>query len=118
MRALERMMDSNLGDGKGFDAQRANKRILNQLKRDGAGDEYKKYGDVLDIIQGATGITRPLGFGHRDGYFDGEEGRISRATEFFAEVCSAKVANKESLEVIEEFFPGAVEEFEKLVRSM
>ncbi len=118
MRALERMMDSNLGDGKGFDAQRANKRILNQLKRDGAGDDYKKYGDVLDIIQGATGITRPLGFGHRDGYFDGEEGRISRATEFFAEVCSAKVANKESLEVIEEFFPGAVEEFEKLVRSM
>lgn len=118
MRALERMIDSNLGDGKGFDAKRANKRILDQLKRDGAGDDYKKYGDVLDIIQGATGITRPLGFGHRDGYFDGEEGRISRATEFFAEVCSAKVANKASLEAIEEFFPGAVEEFEKLVRSM
>lgn len=118
MRALERMVDSNLGDGKGFDARRANKRILNQLKRDGVGDDYKKYGDVLDIIQGATGITRPLGFGHSDGYFDGEEGRINRATEFFAEVCSAKVANKASLEAIEEFFPGAVEEFEKLVRSM
>lgn len=59
-----------------------------------------------------------MGFGHRDGYFDGEEGRISRATEFFAEVCSTKVANKASLEAIEEFFPGAVEEFEKLVRSM
>ena len=118
MRALERMIDSNLGDGKGFDARRANKRILNQLKRDGVGDDYKKYGDVLDIIQGATGITRPLGFGHGDGYFDGEEGRINRATEFFAEVCSAKVANKASLEAIEEFFPGAVEEFEKLVRSM
>lgn len=117
-RAVEDMCDWMLADGKGYDGSLATRRILDGLEEAGAKLDFAKYGDALDIIQGATGITRPLGFGHGAGYFDGEDGEENRATEFFAEVCSAKAVNKESLEVINRMFPSAVREFEKLIGGL
>lgn len=116
--AVRDMCDWALGDGKGYDGSLATKRILDGLEEAGAKLDFAKYGDVLDIIQGAAGIPAPFGFGHDGGYFNGESGTLNRATEFFAEVCSAKAVNKESLEVISEMFPSAVREFEKLIGGL
>ena len=56
--------------------------------------------------------------GHEDGYFEGKWGDEMRAAEFFAEACSAKVANPDSPALLEELFPSAMREFDRLVEEM
>ena len=75
--------------------------------------------DASDVIEGATGIDMPLGAGHGGGYFTSEfYGMENRATEFFAEACSAKVMNDGSLATLRELFPTAIDEFERLVKEI
>lgn len=92
--------------------------IIDKLKERRARIKGRKYSDVSDIIEGATGFDYPLGFGHGAAYFSGVDGEERRATEFFAEACSAKAANGESLEVMSELFPESLAKFDELVERL
>lgn len=116
--ALKRMAEGDLESGGRYNETEADRLIIEKLKSRGALSDMRSFGDLSDIIEGASGVEFPLGLGHGNGYFSGENRDELRATEFFAEVCSAKASNKESLGLIEEFFPGALGEFEKLAKEM
>lgn len=116
--AMRRMAEYDLDNGGRFIRTEADRMIIDKLKEQRARINGRKYGDVSDIIEGATGFDYPLGFGHGAAYFSGVGGEENRATEFFAEVCSAKAANSESLEVMSELFPESLTKFDELVERL
>ena len=91
---------------------------IEQLKKRFRKSSLTEYGDISDIVQGATGRYLPLGFGHDIDYFQGIMGDENRATEFFAEACSSKVVNPGSLALMEELFPSAMAEFDELIKEL
>lgn len=116
--AMRRMAEYDLDNGGRFIRTEADRMIIDKLKERRAWINGKKYGDVSDIIEGATGFDYPLGFGHGAAYFSGDGCEEARATEFFAEACSAKAANGESLEVMSELFPESLAKFDELVERL
>lgn len=60
-----------------------------------------EYAILSDILEGAAGIN--LGYGHGKGYWN--DRRL--ASEAFAEMLEAAIANKEALELIEKHLPNA-----------
>ena len=116
--AYDEMLDSIVESQIQNNSLAANEYALKQLRKRFSGEKGYVYGDLSDMLQGATGIHESLGIGHEAGYFQGIIGDENRATEFFAEVCSAKVMNPESLALIQEFFPSALSEFEGIVKEM
>ena len=116
--AMRRMAEYDLDNGGRFIRTEADRMIIDKLKERRARIKGRKYGDVSDIIEGATGFDYPLGFGHGAAYFSGVGGEERRATEFFAEACSAKAANGESLEVMSELFPESLAKFDELVERL
>ena len=116
--AMRRMAEYDLDNGGRFIGTEADRMIIDRLKERRARIKGRKYSDVSDIIEGATGFDYPLGFGHGAAYFSGVGGEERRATEFFAEACSAKAANGESLEVMSELFPESLAKFDELVERL
>ena len=70
-----------------------------------------KYGDISDVISGATTGRLDLGMGHSSSYW--RKGTVHREKEFFAEAFSAKASNPESYEVLKKYLPKTVEIFEE-----
>lgn len=84
-------------------------------KNGGRSIDLKVWGDVSDVIEGCTGIRYPLGAGHGAGY---HKKYGATAAEFFAEVCSAAIANTASFEKLNMIFPNAVAELMKIVKEL
>lgn len=83
-----------------------------QYKLELAKEQDKRFGDVSDIFQAATGGSY-LNMGHSPNYF--RHDRDVKAHEFFAEYFSAKAANKASYDLINKYFPEASKACEELI---
>ena len=70
---------------------------------------------VSDTIEGCTKVSYPLGAGHGASYHKNKD---VTASEFFAEACSAAIANPESFETFKFVFPNAVAELDKIVKEL
>lgn len=70
---------------------------------------------VSDTIEGCTKVSYPLGAGHGASY---HKSNGDTAAEFFAEACSAAIANTASFETFKFVFPNAVAELEKIVKEL
>ena len=74
-----------------------------------------EWGDTSDVIEGCTSIDYPLGDGHGAAYHFVEG---NTAAEFFAEVCSAAIANEKSFAMLKTIFPNAVNEVFDIVKEL
>lgn len=74
-----------------------------------------EWGDTSDVIEGCTSIDYPLGAGHGAAYHF-VEGKT--AAEFFAEVCSAAIANEKSFARLKTIFPNAVNAVFDIVKEL
>ena len=74
-----------------------------------------EWGDTSDVIEGCTSIDYPLGAGHGAAYHFVEG---NTAAEFFAEVCSAAIANEKSFARLKTIFPNAVNEVFDIVKEL
>lgn len=70
---------------------------------------------VSDTIEGCTKVSYPLGAGHSASYHKGKD---VTAAEFFAEACSAAIANPASFETFKTVFPTATAELMKIVKEL
>lgn len=70
---------------------------------------------VSDTIEGCTKVSYPLGAGHGSSYHKNKD---VTASEFFAEACSAAIANPASFETFKFVFPNAVAELMKIVKEL
>lgn len=70
---------------------------------------------VSDTIEGCTKVSYPLGAGHGASYHKRKD---VTASEFFAEACSAAIANPESFETFKTVFPTATAELMKIVKEL
>ena len=70
---------------------------------------------VSDTIEGCTKVSYPIGAGHGASYHKNKD---VTASEFFAEACSAAIANPESFETFKFVFPTATAELEKIVKEL
>ena len=101
-------------------AQRRNRIAIDYIKTVLAkGDNGKidliAWAGVSDTIEGCTKVSYPLGAGHGASY---HKSSGDTAAEFFAEVCSAAIANHASFETFKFVFPNAVAELEKIVKEL
>jgi hypothetical protein len=69
--------------------------------------------DLSDIFEGATDGKISLGAGHGKEYWETH----NNGTEIFAEIFSASICNKGSLNAIKEYFPETYKFFQEIVRS-
>ena len=79
------------------------------------------YGDLSDILEGATGAKIQCGIGHGASYwkkrtYDGVSDGL--ATEAFAEMTSATFTNPESLEMIKKYLPKSYSVYEEMLASL
>ena len=100
---------------KGIRNARAVNRLIEIAKGDDGKIDLTVWGDVSDVIEGCTGFRYPLGAGHGAAY---HKNKGVTAAEFFAEVCSAAIANPASFEKLNMIFPNAVAELEKIVKEL
>lgn len=70
---------------------------------------------VSDTIEGCTKVSYPLGAGHGASYHKRKD---VTASEFFAEACSAAIANPASFETFKTVFPTATAELMKIVKEL
>lgn len=101
-------------------AQRRNRIAIDYIKTVLAkGDNGKidliAWAGVSDTIEGCTKVSYPLGAGHGASY---HKSNGDTASEFFAEACSAAIANPSSFETFKFVFPNAVAELEKIVKEL
>jgi hypothetical protein len=69
--------------------------------------------DLSDIFEGATDGDVSLGVGHSKEYWKVHDNGV----EIFAEMFSASICNKGSLNTMKEYFPKTYEVFKEIVRS-
>jgi len=98
------------GMGRSVSAEEACEKISEELWEKIPGIE--RY-DLSDIFEGATNGKINLGAGHGMGYWEAH----NNSTEIFAEIFSASVCNKGSLNAIKEYFPETYKVFKEIVRS-
>lgn len=101
-------------------AQRRNRIAIDYIKTVLAkGDNGKidliAWAGVSDTIEGCTKVSYPLGAGHGASY---HKSNGDTAAEFFAEACSAAIANPASFETFKFVFPNAVDELVKIVKEL
>ena len=101
-------------------AQRRNRIAIDYIKTVLAkGDNGKidliAWAGVSDAIEGCTKVSYPLGAGHGASY---HKSNGDTAAEFFAEACSAAIANPKSFETFKFVFPTATAELEKIVKEL
>jgi len=70
-------------------------------------------GDLSDIFEGATNGEINLSIGHGKEYWK----KYDNGIEIFAEMFSASICNKGSLNTIKEYFPETYKIFQEIVRS-
>jgi hypothetical protein len=74
---------------------------------------WKERADLSDIFEGATNGDLNLGAGHGKEYWN----YVDNGIEIFAEMFSASICNKGSLNTIKEYFPKTYEVFKEIVRT-
>lgn len=84
-------------------------------KGDNGKIDLMAWAGVSDTIEGCTKVSYPLGAGHGASYHKNKD---VTASEFFAEACSAAIANPASFETFKFVFPNAVAELEKIVKEL
>lgn len=85
-------------------------------------DEYPgavlvKWGDLSDVISGATKNKLNFGMQHKASYWKGgffDTWQDKRASEAFAECASAKSTNPASYELLKKYLPNTVKAFEEI----
>ena len=78
--------------------------------------EMLAYSDLSDILEGATKAKISCGVGHGKSYWDSDGALL--ATEAFAEMFSATVANPQSLELIKQYLPKSYDKFLEIIKFM
>ena len=79
------------------------------------------YGDLSDILEGATGAKIQCGIGHGASYWKQRTfGGVSDglATEAFAEMIDSSFANAESLETIKKYLPKSYAVFQEMIEDL
>lgn len=76
----------------------------------------RKWGDLSDVISGATMDRVNLGMHHERKYW--KESKYKVAHEFFAECASSKATAKESYELLSKYLPDSVKGFEELYSKL
>lgn len=76
----------------------------------------RKWGDLSDVISGATMDRVNLGMHHERKYW--KESKYKRAHEFFAECASSKATSKESYALLSKYLPDSVKGFEELYSKL
>lgn len=75
-------------------------------------------GNLSDIIEGATKGRIKGGVGHGDSYWKGARGTENLATEAFAEMLDATIANPGSLEQIKKYLPESYKVFQDMLAEL
>lgn len=101
-------------------AQRRNRIAIDYIKTvlakcDNGKIDLIAWAGVSDTIEGCTKVSYPLGAGHGASY---HKSNGDTAAEFFAEACSAAIANPESFETFKFVFPTATAELMKMVKEL
>ena len=78
-------------------------------------DKMRVWGNVSDILEGATNAAIQCGVGHGKRYWT-KKGADGLATEAFAEMTDATFANEDSLNLIKEKLPKSYEVYKEMVR--
>ena len=79
--------------------------------------QHVKYGDLSDIVSGATNDMISLtGMGHDSKYW--KSSKYARGEEAFAEFASAKATNPESYELMKKYLPKTVAAFEEIFTGL
>lgn len=82
-------------------------------------DGYYNYSNISDIIEGCTGTSYPLGFGHGASYHKGVfKNNGPTAHEFVAELYDAAMTSEGSYEQMRRVFPNAVKLVETITREL
>lgn len=76
-------------------------------------------GDLSDMLEGATNGRIACGYGHGKSYWEKIFGvDVNLATEAFAEMTSATVANGESLKAIKKYLPRSYAMYEEMLKEL
>lgn len=75
-------------------------------------------GNLSDIVEGATKGRVKGGVGHGDSYWKGAGGTENLATEAFAEMLDATIANPGSLEQIKKYLPDSYKVFQDMLAEL
>lgn len=78
-------------------------------------DDFKEWGDVSDMIAGATNGKKSLGFGHGPRYWQVPG---MQETEVFAEMTSATINNPDSLKHIKQIFPNGYKLYLQMLQDI
>lgn len=102
----------------------ASREVIAEIKSKG---ELKDYANISDWIEALTLTPYPMGVGHGKSYWtrgakyglmSKEEAVMSElSSEAFAELFDSAIANPKSYELMKEYFPGAVDWFEKSMKE-
>lgn len=93
------------------------KRLYREVEDEFPGAVLVKWGDVSDIISGATKDRLNFGMHHKSSYWKGgffSSWQDTRASEAFAECASAKSTNPESYKLLKKYLPNVVSAFEEI----
>ena len=94
----------------------AYKAIENEVKSMAGG--MMAYGDLSDMLEGATGGKISCGVGYGKSYWKSRGVDRALATEAFAEMTSAVVTNKESLETIKKYLPQSYAMYNDMLKDI
>lgn len=76
-------------------------------------------GDISDMLEGATNGRITCGYGHGKSYWEKILGvDVNLATEAFAEMTSATIANGESLKTIKKYLPRSYAVYEEMLKEL
>ena len=91
----------------------------NRLYKDMLYDELAKDNNtkgIQDIIEGLSNASIRIRWGHGKRYWNRNNRNEEVASEAWAHICAA-YCDKESLEMMEKYFPTAMEEFNKIIKN-
>lgn len=105
---LYELLDSDYNRLKRNYRANSDEEFIDKLKQVIADNGYTERDVSLlsDVLQGCTGIVRPINTSHGEGYYSSEE---KREREFFAEVIESAAANENSYLILKEMFPKSFE---------
>ena len=89
---------------------------LDKLYEDFRAKDEQEVGDFSDMLEGATQCFVILGPGHGKDYWDSDNTKL--ATETFAEMMSAEIANPKSLNCIKEYLPNTYKVYQEMIHDL
>ena len=93
----------------------AKDRLYNDMLYDELSEDNNTKG-IQDIIEGLSNAAIHIRWGHGKRYWNRNNRNEEVASEAWAHICAA-YCNEESLEMMNKYFPTAVEEFNKIIKN-